>query len=214
MLWFTSMIRYLDKAARLLAEALGAESPLTEIQIRALLERLTAAPPQRVLEIGTSKGGTLYLQRLESLAEGVQKELVSVLRNTAQGFRLICTTTEDLEKLTDEGQFHDNLLIGHRRRHQSIAHAGRLDSDFHQSVWRVRGVLVHAGARHGPEADLFPDDRALMPVAEDSSCSIKDASGFLGPDDYDQVRHQRLAWRRQLHFLHFSGRQERWVATE
>ena len=39
MLWFTSMIRYLDKAARLLAEALGAESPLTEIQIRALLER-------------------------------------------------------------------------------------------------------------------------------------------------------------------------------
>ena len=29
--------------------------------LRALLERLTAAPPQRVLEIGTSKGGTLYL---------------------------------------------------------------------------------------------------------------------------------------------------------
>ncbi len=31
------------------------------MEIRALLERLTAAPPQRVLEIGTSKGGTLYL---------------------------------------------------------------------------------------------------------------------------------------------------------
>jgi len=28
----------------------------------------------------------------------VQKELVSVLRNTAHGFRLVCTTTEDLEK--------------------------------------------------------------------------------------------------------------------
>jgi len=40
----------------------------------------------------------------------MQKELVSVLRNTAHGFRLICTTSEDLEKLTDEGRFHDELF--------------------------------------------------------------------------------------------------------
>jgi len=33
-----------------------------------------------------------------------------VLRNTAHGFRLICTTTEDLEKMTDEGRFHDELF--------------------------------------------------------------------------------------------------------
>jgi two-component system, NtrC family, response regulator HydG len=35
---------------------------------------------------------------------------VSVLRNTAHGFRLICTTSEDLEKLVDEGKFHDELF--------------------------------------------------------------------------------------------------------
>jgi DNA-binding NtrC family response regulator len=40
----------------------------------------------------------------------MQKELVSVLRNTAHGFRLVCTTNVDLEKLTDEGQFHDELF--------------------------------------------------------------------------------------------------------
>ncbi len=57
-----------------------------------------------------AKGGTLFLQRLESLAESVQKELVSVLRNTAHGFRLVCTASHDLEQLVDEGKFHDELF--------------------------------------------------------------------------------------------------------
>jgi two-component system response regulator HydG len=57
-----------------------------------------------------AKGGTLFLQHLQCLSLPVQKELVGVLRNTAHGFRLICTTTEDLEKLTDEGRFHDELF--------------------------------------------------------------------------------------------------------
>jgi two-component system response regulator HydG len=57
-----------------------------------------------------AKGGTLYLQHVQCLSMPVQKELVSVLRNTAHGFRLIATTTEDLEKLVDEGKFHDELF--------------------------------------------------------------------------------------------------------
>jgi two-component system response regulator HydG len=57
-----------------------------------------------------AKGGTLFLQHLQCLSEPVQKELVSVLRNTAHGFRLICTTNEDLERLVDEGKFHDELF--------------------------------------------------------------------------------------------------------
>jgi two-component system response regulator HydG len=57
-----------------------------------------------------AKGGTLFLQHLQCLAPPVQKELVSVLRNTAHGFRLICTTTEDLEKMVDEGRFNDELF--------------------------------------------------------------------------------------------------------
>lgn len=57
-----------------------------------------------------AKGGTLYLQHIQCLPLPVQKELVSVLRNTAHGFRLICTTAEDLEQLTDEGKFHDELF--------------------------------------------------------------------------------------------------------
>eukprot|EP01012_Entosiphon_sulcatum_P031867 TRINITY_DN40591_c0_g1_i1.p2 TRINITY_DN40591_c0_g1~~TRINITY_DN40591_c0_g1_i1.p2 ORF type:complete len:419 (-),score=99.57 TRINITY_DN40591_c0_g1_i1:42-1298(-) len=57
-----------------------------------------------------AKGGTLYLQELQCLTQPVQKELVSVLRNTAHGFRLVCTTTQDLEGLVDEGKFHDELF--------------------------------------------------------------------------------------------------------
>jgi DNA-binding NtrC family response regulator len=57
-----------------------------------------------------ARGGTLFLQHLQCLSQPVQKELVSVLRNTAHGFRLVCTTNEDLEKLVDEGKFHDELF--------------------------------------------------------------------------------------------------------
>ena len=57
-----------------------------------------------------AKGGTLFLQHIQCLPLSVQEELVSVLRNTAHGFRLICTTTEDLELLVDEGKFNDELF--------------------------------------------------------------------------------------------------------
>jgi len=60
--------------------------------------------------VKAAKGGTLFLQHLQCLALPVQKELVSVLRNTAHGFRLVCTTTEDLEKMVDEGRFNDELF--------------------------------------------------------------------------------------------------------
>ncbi|MFH1497535.1 MAG: sigma-54 dependent transcriptional regulator [Verrucomicrobiota bacterium] len=57
-----------------------------------------------------AKNGTLLLQNLDQLPESMQSELVGVLRNTAHAFRLICTTTADLEKLTDEGRFNDELF--------------------------------------------------------------------------------------------------------
>ena len=57
-----------------------------------------------------AKNGTLFLHHLQSLPLPMQKELVSVLRSTSQSFRLICTTSADLEKLTEEGQFHDELF--------------------------------------------------------------------------------------------------------
>src|SRR6202522_3181408 len=57
-----------------------------------------------------AKGGTLFLQHLQCLSLPVQKELVSVLRNTAHGFRLVCSTTEDLEKMVDGGRFNDELF--------------------------------------------------------------------------------------------------------
>ena len=60
--------------------------------------------------VNKASGGTLLLEKLEALPLAMQKELVSVLRNNAHRFRLICTTSEDLELKTDEGDFHDELF--------------------------------------------------------------------------------------------------------
>lgn len=57
-----------------------------------------------------ARGGTLLLQHLDRLGAAAQKEFVSVLRNAGHGFRLIATTTQDLEAMIDAGQFHEELF--------------------------------------------------------------------------------------------------------
>lgn len=57
-----------------------------------------------------AKGGTLFLQHLPSLPLAVQEQLVSVLRNNASNFRLVCSSGEDLERLVEEGRFNEELL--------------------------------------------------------------------------------------------------------
>jgi DNA-binding NtrC family response regulator len=57
-----------------------------------------------------AKGGTLFLLHLQCLQKEAQSELVSVLRNNAHNFRLVCATEEDLEKLAEEGGFNEELF--------------------------------------------------------------------------------------------------------
>ncbi len=57
-----------------------------------------------------AKGGTLYLQHLQCLQKTTQETLVSVLRNNAHQFRLICASEEDLESLAEEGLFNEELF--------------------------------------------------------------------------------------------------------
>lgn len=60
--------------------------------------------------VTAARGGTLLLKDLHALPLPLQKELVAVLRNTAHGFRLMCTSAVDVEKRVDEGTFHDELF--------------------------------------------------------------------------------------------------------
>jgi two-component system response regulator HydG len=60
--------------------------------------------------IEQAKGGTLFLQHVQCLQKEAQTALVSVLRTHAHQFRLVCATEEDLEKLTEEGKFHEELF--------------------------------------------------------------------------------------------------------
>ncbi len=60
--------------------------------------------------VAQAKGGVLVLESPECLNPEMQAELVSVLRNNLQNFRLICTTEADLERLADEGAFNEELF--------------------------------------------------------------------------------------------------------
>jgi DNA-binding NtrC family response regulator len=55
-------------------------------------------------------GGTLFLDNLPSLPLEYQHDLVSVLKAAGQNFRLICSSTVDLEAQVDEGKFDDELF--------------------------------------------------------------------------------------------------------
>lgn len=57
-----------------------------------------------------ARGGTLLLQNIEQLSAPLQHELVAVLRAHIQSFRLLCTSGQDLERLTEEGNFDDELF--------------------------------------------------------------------------------------------------------
>jgi two-component system response regulator HydG len=60
--------------------------------------------------IAQAQGGTLLLQHIEKLSADMQRELVGVLRANAHAFRMICTSDADLERLTEEGHFDDELF--------------------------------------------------------------------------------------------------------
>ena len=57
-----------------------------------------------------AKGGSLFLMHLQSLPKEAQSEFISVVRNNAHTFRLICATEEDLEKLAESGVFNEELF--------------------------------------------------------------------------------------------------------
>lgn len=92
-----------------------AESPMVRIDCR--LSSMESLRTGLLGENGTggiwvqqAKGGTLFLIHLQSLPKEAQHELISVLRNTAHTFRLICATEEDLEKLSESGAFNEELF--------------------------------------------------------------------------------------------------------
>lgn len=103
-------------AAELLHSAgTTAGSPLVRIDCRlSSMESLRAGLLGQNGSGGTwvqqAKGGTLFLLHLQSLLKEAQGELVSVLRNNAHNFRLVCATEEDLEKLSEEGHFNEELF--------------------------------------------------------------------------------------------------------
>jgi len=103
-------------AAELLhAARSSSESPLVRIDCR--LSSESSLRTGLLGENGTggtwvkqATGGTLFLSHLQGLPKPIQAELVSVLRNNAHVCRLICASEEDLEKLSEEGRFDEELF--------------------------------------------------------------------------------------------------------
>ena len=103
-------------AAELLhAAGTPAASPLVRIDCRltsieSLRDGLLGQNGSGGTWVQQAKGGTLFLLHLQSLLREAQAELVSVIRNNAHNFRLICATEVDLEKLAEAGQFNEELF--------------------------------------------------------------------------------------------------------
>lgn len=103
-------------AAELLhAARFGENSPLVRIDCRlsspdSLRTGLLGENGAGGTWVQQAKGGTLFLTRLHALPKEVQAELISVLRNNAGVCRLICSTEEDLEKMSEAGQFNEELF--------------------------------------------------------------------------------------------------------
>jgi DNA-binding NtrC family response regulator len=60
--------------------------------------------------IQQAKGGTLLLRHFEHLPKDVQPDFIPVLRNHAHTLRVVATTEADLERLTEEGKFNEELF--------------------------------------------------------------------------------------------------------
>lgn len=82
-------------------------SQISEAELR---EGLLGPQGQGGTWIEQAKGGTLFLEQINTLPLSIQKGLVGVLRGAGTAFRLCCSSTEDLEKLIDQGKFHDELF--------------------------------------------------------------------------------------------------------
>lgn len=97
------------------AAGLPAGSPLVSLDCKqaapaAMNEGLLGAEGTGGHLFAAAKGGTIVLHNVQSLTPDVQAKLVAVLRGNAAHVRLICTTEVDLEKLTEEGKFNEELF--------------------------------------------------------------------------------------------------------
>lgn len=61
--------------------------------------------------ITEARGGTLFLEHIQAMPIDVQRDFSSVLRAAGTEFRLICSSTVDLEKLSEQKKFNDELFF-------------------------------------------------------------------------------------------------------
>lgn len=61
--------------------------------------------------LDTLGGGTLFLENIHAMPAAVQRDFASVLRASGSAFRLICSTSEDLERLCDQKKFNVELFF-------------------------------------------------------------------------------------------------------
>lgn len=105
-----------ELAAELLhAAGHAADAPLVKVDCElsdeaSLREGLLGANGAGGTWVQQAKGGTLFLRHLQRLPKEAQTELVSVLRANVSAYRLICATEVNLEQLSEQGEFNEELF--------------------------------------------------------------------------------------------------------
>ncbi len=105
-----------DIAAELLhAASAPAGSPFVSVDCKqqtgaAAIEGLLGPDGTGGKWVQQAKGGALVLHHVQCLELPLQEKLVAILRGHSAHLRVICSTEVDLEKLTEEGKFNEELF--------------------------------------------------------------------------------------------------------
>ncbi len=98
--------------------------------------------------IRDAAGGTLFLENIDRLAPDLQEMVVGVLKNNISRFRLICSSSIDLEEKVDEGEFSDELFYRIATLPVNLPplreHISDLESILRSRVARVKGSKFDA----------------------------------------------------------------------
>lgn len=84
---------------------------VTQLDEAALVANLVAADGTAGKSVADASGGTLFIRNVDALPHPLQVPLGNLIRTLKGETRFICSTSRDLEKLVEKGDFEDALYF-------------------------------------------------------------------------------------------------------
>jgi two-component system response regulator GlrR len=142
-------------------ETLEAELFGTEAQAQA--QAAASGDPAAIGAFAAARRGTLLLDQIDYLSPRLQKQVMAALSGPFAGARLICTTTHDLQKRMETGEFRQDLYYQLNVMPIEIPPLGRRREDI---PLLVSHFLEQAGDSNGAKKLYSPDAIELLATTD------------------------------------------------